>query len=93
MTEQEIKMVWNRNVRSEKMANLLDQMLHMFLIRKDTIQIMYIQNPTDADTGHFVPIVSDTNLKNLLNNGKKYICPTCKQSYVNKSCYNNHIKN
>ena len=58
----------------------------------DTIQIMYIPNPSDNDSGHFVPIINESNLKNLLNNGRRYVCPTCKQSYISKSCYQNHIK-
>ena len=32
----------------------------------DTIQIMFIPNPSDNDIGHFVPIINESNLKKLV---------------------------
>lgn len=56
------------------------------------IQLIYYTDCTQSHEGHWMPVVSEKNLTNLLNQGKRWVCPHCKKSYIKKCSYTNHIK-
>ena len=60
--------------------------------KNDLIQLIYYTDIKQSDIGHWMPVVNEKNLRNILNNGKKWICPTCKRCYITKIAYTKHIK-
>ena len=54
------------------------------------IQLMYYTDITQSHEGHFLPIVSEKNLRNLLNNGRRWVCKHCKKSYITKCSWEKH---
>lgn len=56
------------------------------------IQLIYYTDCTQSAEGHWLPVVSEKNLRNILNNGKKWICPHCKRSYITKVAFTSHVK-
>ncbi len=54
------------------------------------IQLMYYTDITQSHEGHFMPIVSEKNLRNLLNNGRRWICTHCKKSFKTKVGWSQH---
>ena len=56
------------------------------------IQLVYYTDCTQSHNGHWMPVVCEKNMRNLLNNGKRWICPHCKKSYITKVAYTSHEK-
>ena len=54
------------------------------------IQLMYYSDVTQSHEGHFMPVVSEKNLRNLLNNGRRWVCKHCKKSYITKCSWEKH---